>query len=154
MHQSQIANRKSKIRERVVTLQRAQVEAMFEHARTCLPAECCGLVGGHNQEAKSIYPIRNVAASALTEYEAAPEELFKAQRAMRERREELIGIYHSHPASDDPTPSSTDVRLAFYPSAVYFIIGFTQHDQPILTAFRIAESEGTWARVDVEIIGR
>jgi proteasome lid subunit RPN8/RPN11 len=77
--------------------------------------------------------------------------LFAAQRKMRERGEELLAIYHSHPRSDDPKPSATDVRLAYYPSAVYFIVGLGGA-QPRLAAFRISESDANWEVVDYEIV--
>ena len=90
-----------------------------------------------------VYRLRNVARDPLVAYEAAPEDLFGAQRLMRQRNEELLAIYHSHPRAVEPVPSEADVRLAFYPSAVYFIIGF-RGDDPVLRAFRISESEGRW----------
>jgi len=126
-------------------------ERMLAHAREAAPEECCGLVGGKGGAAASVYPLRNVAADALVAYEAAPEELFAAQRRMRERGEELFGIYHSHPRARDPVPSPADVKLAFYPSAVYFIIGFDERGRGVLRAFRISEREGRWERVGFEI---
>jgi proteasome lid subunit RPN8/RPN11 len=96
--------------------------------------------------------LRNVARNAAVAYEAAPEELFEAQRRMRACGESLVGIYHSHPRSSDPAPSPTDVRLAFYPSAVYFIIGFDATGDCVLRAFRISESEGRWEHVEFETI--
>jgi len=133
-----------------VTLE--QVSEIIAHAREAAPDECCGLIGGTTDGvARSIYRARNIAANPLVTYEAAPEDLFSAQRKMREREEELIAIYHSHPRSSDPQPSATDVRLAYYPSAVYFIVGLT-NDEPCLRAFRISESEGRWAGVEFEIV--
>ena len=120
---------------------------MFAHAREMIPTECCGLVGGSRSEAQAIYRLRNVAHDPLVGYEAAPEELFAAQREMRARGEELVGIYHSHPRSHEPAPSQTDVRLAFYPSAVYFIIGFAHEGEGVLRAFLISEGERSWERV-------
>ena len=127
----------------------ALVGQMFEHARAAAPDECCGLLGGRGAEAVSVYPLRNVAEDARVAYEAAPEELFAAQREMRARGEALLAIYHSHPRSADPAPSESDVRLAFYPSAVYLIIGFGA-DGPVLRAFRISEAEGRWERARIE----
>jgi len=124
---------------------------MFAHARECAPAECCGLLGGRGGVAASAYPLRNVAREPLLAYEAAPEELFDAQRRMRARGEGLVGIYHSHPRSSDPAPSPADVRLAFYPAAVYFIIGFDERGDGVLRAFRISEREGRWERAQVEV---
>lgn len=117
-------------------------------AREAEPAECCGLIGGTQEgHAKSIYSLRNVAANRNVSYEAAPEDLFVAQRQMREHREELLGIYHSHPRSAEPTPSETDVRLAYYPQAIYFIIGLAG-PEPVLRAFRILEQEQRWEGVE------
>jgi proteasome lid subunit RPN8/RPN11 len=70
---------------------------------------------------------------------------------MRERDEQLLAIYHSHPRSDDPEPSNTDVRLAYYPTAVYFIVGLGG-DEPLLRAFRISESEGRWEPAKYEVV--
>lgn len=136
----------------MIFLLRGQVEEMHTHAREASPAECCGLIGGaEGGAARSIYPLRNVAANALVAYEAAPEELFAAQRAMRERAEQLLGIYHSHPRAAEPLPSETDVRLAYYPAAVYFIIGLAGNE-PVLRAFRLTERAGLWEAVAYEVV--
>ncbi len=126
---------------------------MFAHARACAPEECCGLLGGEGSGAASVYPLRNVAPRPEVAYEAAPEELFEAQRSMRARGETLVGVYHSHPRSNEPAPSRTDVRLAFYPEAFYFIIGFAEGGECVLRAFRISEREGRWEPVDFEAVG-
>ena len=70
---------------------------------------------------------------------------------MRDRGEQLLAIYHSHPRAIDPKPSPTDVRLAYYPSAVYLIAGLGQ-SEPRLRAFRIDERTGSWEPVDYEIV--
>jgi proteasome lid subunit RPN8/RPN11 len=142
----------------MITLLRAQVEEMYRHAREANPAECCGLIGGSIGEsaesaesiARSVYRLRNVARSPLVAYEAAPEELFAAQKRMRERGEEMLAIYHSHPRSEEPLPSETDVRLAYYPSAFYFIIGLSGAEAT-LRAFRINEREARWERIEYRV---
>ena len=117
---------------------------IVDHAGEAAPHECCGLIGGTSEgQAKSIYRLRNIATDPLVTYEAAPEDLFAAQRIMRERGEHLLAIYHSHPRSADPHPSETDVRLAYYPSAVYLIVGLGNRE-PCLKAFRISERESRW----------
>jgi len=126
---------------------------MCAHARARVPEECCGLLGGAGNGAASVYPLRNVAPRPEVAYEAAPEELFEAQRRMRARGETLVGVYHSHPRSDDPAPSRTDVRLAFYPEAFYFIIGFGEGGTCVLRAFRISEREGRWEPASFEVGG-
>ena len=130
----------------MITLLREHLDEMLAHARGESPAECCGLVGGGHERAQTVYRLRNVARDPLVGYEAAPEELFAAQRIMRERGEELLGIYHSHPRSMEPVPSETDVRLAYYPSAIYFIIGLGANSET-LRAFRISERDASWEQV-------
>jgi [CysO sulfur-carrier protein]-S-L-cysteine hydrolase len=121
-----------------VKLLEAQIDQIISHAREAAPEECCGLIGGTDSSARTIYRMRNVASDRQMTYEAAPEDLFAAQRAMRERGEQLLAIYHSHPRSEDPKPSETDVRLAYYPTAVYFIVGLGAKE-PCLRAFCISE---------------
>jgi [CysO sulfur-carrier protein]-S-L-cysteine hydrolase len=135
----------------MIQLQREHLDEIFAHAREADPAECCGLIGGASDcRATSIYRLRNVAGDERVAYEAAPEELFAAQRQMRERDEQLIAIYHSHPRAIEPQPSETDIRLAYYPSATYLIIGLAG-SKPVLRAFRISESEQRWHAVEYAI---
>lgn len=136
----------------VITLRHSHVEEIYAHARETRPAECCGLIGGgRDSVAQNLYRLRNVARDASVAYEASPGGLFSAQRTMRERGECLLGIYHSHPRAADPVPSDADVRLAFYPEAVYFIVGFRQ-GEGVLRAFRIFEGERRWERVEYRVI--
>ena len=130
-------------------LRRALVEELFAHARRESPRECCGLVGGVGREGRSVYPLTNVAARPEVSYEAAPAELFGAQRRMRERGERLVAIYHSHPREAEPRPSERDVRSAFYPSALYLIIGFAETREAVLRAFRVFEGERRWERASL-----
>jgi len=64
-----------------------------------------------------------------TRYRIHPREQLSAVRAMDERDEELVAIYHSHPASQ-AYPSPTDREEAHYPDSVY-----------ILVSLRTAETE-------------
>lgn len=136
----------------MVAITKNQVDALIAHACEANPEECCGLIGGAaDGSAKSIYRLRNVAANPLVTYEAAPEDLFPAQRTMRERGEHLLAIYHSHPRASEPYPSETDVRLAYYPTAVYLIVGLG-NKEPCVRAFRISEKEGKWQPASLRIV--
>src|SRR5213593_1347453 len=136
----------------MVIIQKSHFDAIIDQAREASPHECCGLIGGTSGgAAQTIYRTRNVAADPLVAYEAAPEDLFTAQRAMRQRGEQLLAIYHSHPRSSDPQPSATDVRLAYYPSAVYLIVGLGR-EEPCMRAFQISEREGCWQPAEFIIV--
>jgi proteasome lid subunit RPN8/RPN11 len=147
----QMAKPQHLLRTVPITIQQSHVEEILDHARQEAPHECCGLIGGRDSQAQTVYSLRNVATDPLVTYEAAPEDLFAAQRAMRECGEQLLGVYHSHPRSEDPTPSATDVRLAYYPSAVYLIVGLGKKE-PCLRAFRISEREGRWEPAEYQVI--
>ena len=135
----------------MITLLTSHRDQLLAHASETDPAECCGLIGGgEDQQARSIYSLRNMAPNPNVAYEASPEDLFAAQRQMRERGEQLLGIYHSHPRSAEPSPSDTDVRLAYYPAATYLIVGLGA-PQPLMRAFRISEKEHAWEEVEYEI---
>ena len=136
----------------MLALSREFFDQIISHAREAAPNECCGLIGGTNDgQAKTIYRTRNIASDPLVTYEAAPEDLFAAQRSMRARGEELLAIYHSHPRARDPKPSATDIRLAYYPAAVYLIVGLG-NNEPCLRAFRINEGEGRAEPAEFRII--
>ncbi len=134
------------------TLTNAQMDEMVRHARDAMPHECCGVVGGVGNRASTIYVTRNVAINPATTYEAAPEDLFAAQRAMRARGEDLIAIYHSHPQAADAVPSGTDIRLAFYPHAVYIIVAVKEDGDECVRGFRLYADTETWESVSLHII--
>lgn len=135
----------------MITLQTSHRDQIFAYARAADPAECCGLIGGDDDgTAKTIYPMRNVAADKIVSYEAAPEDLLAAQRLMRERGEELLAIYHSHPLATEPAPSERDVRQAYHPKAVYLIVGLAG-PEPVMHAFQISKRERRWQRVEYVI---
>ncbi|HLL72001.1 MAG TPA: M67 family metallopeptidase [Pyrinomonadaceae bacterium] len=140
-----------------VTLGRAQVEEMLAHARESRPAECCGLVGERDAVGASVYRLRNTAPDPSVAYDGDPQDLCEAQRTMRARGEGLLGIYHSHTREAAPVPSESDVRLAYHPSAIYFIIGFEEGAEgedfkASLHAFRIFRSEKRWERVEYAVV--
>jgi proteasome lid subunit RPN8/RPN11 len=135
----------------VITLRASHLTDIFAHAREAGQTECCGLIGGTAEEnALTVYKMQNVARDALVSYEVAPEELFAAQREMRQRGEQLVAIYHSHPRASEPEPSESDVRLAYYPSATYLIIGLGG-PEPVMRAYRISEQQRRWERVEYAV---
>ncbi|MCA1555346.1 MAG: M67 family metallopeptidase [Acidobacteria bacterium] len=140
-----------------LTVKRAQLDEMFAHARETRPAECCGLLGGREGVGQSVYRLRNIAPDKSVAYDGDPQDLCEAQRVMRSRGEGLLGVYHSHPREAAPVPSESDVRLAYHPSAIYFIIGMDgagadENTAASLHAFRIFRSEKRWERVEYAVI--
>jgi proteasome lid subunit RPN8/RPN11 len=113
------------------------VEEMLQIARSEPVMECCGLLAGVGGVITKIFPAKNALASP-TAYEVAPQELFPLFRRMREEGLEHLGIYHSHPASEN-FPSPSDIELAGYPNEAYFIISLLPNAPHPVRAFSIRD---------------
>jgi len=75
---------------------------MVAHAEATYPNECCGaMLGNIDGDRKSVHiavRLDNAAeGSQRAYYELRPEDLLRADREARDRKMDLIGIYHSHP---------------------------------------------------------
>ena len=82
-------------------------------------------------------------------YEIAPQELLRVHDLLDEEDLEVGAIYHSHTRTE-PVPSQTDINLAFYPEALYIIVGLAGQD-PDVRAFRIVD--GRVSQADLEVVG-
>lgn len=120
---------------------------MVEQAREEAPNECCGLVGGLNGDAKSLYPARNAEASPLR-YNLDPQDQFRIMQEIEEKGEELAAIYHSHTKSP-AYPSQTDINLAAYPGVIYLIVSLAEGEEP-LRGFEIEDGEVSEVELAVE----
>jgi proteasome lid subunit RPN8/RPN11 len=125
---------------------RAIYEEMVRHAREDAPNECCGLIGGEDGEAKTLYRARNAEASPLR-YNLDPQDQFRIMTEMEERGEELSAIYHSHTGSP-AYPSQTDINLAAYPDTLYLIVSLVEGED--LRGFNIRDGEVTEVDLVVE----
>lgn len=124
------------------------LEHMRGHARKEAPAECCGLLAGPQAAITEIFPAPNASASH-NEYFIAAEQLIAALRSMRERGLNHLGIYHSHPHSEN-FPSRRDIELAYYPSCAYFIISPHGACGRDIRAFAI--QNGIVSELEVEVL--
>jgi [CysO sulfur-carrier protein]-S-L-cysteine hydrolase len=123
------------------------VDEIVAHAREDAPNECCGMIGGVDGDATSVYRSVNAEASPLR-YSLDANDQFRIMREIDERGEELAGIYHSHTASA-AYPSQTDVNLAAYPDAVYLIVSLQSPEEPELRGYWIRDGEIEEAPLDV-----
>ena len=57
-------------------------------------------------------------------------------KSMREERQELLAIYHSHPASE-PIPSQTDLANNLYEDAVIHLIISLTTTPPLIRGWRL-----------------
>ena len=112
--------------------------------------ECCGLLAGVGGVITRIFPAKNALASP-TAYDVAPQDLFQLFRRIREEELEHLGIYHSHPASEN-VPSPRDIELAAYPNEAYFIISLLPAAPNPVRAFSIRD--GRVQELKIQIVAR
>lgn len=115
---------------------RELIDEVIAHALADAPNECCGMIATSAGTAVKVYRATNSAASPLR-YEIDGLEQYRIQTEIEDSGWELGAIYHSHTRSA-PYPSQTDVNLAFYPEALYVIVGAAA-EPPEVRAFRIVD---------------
>lgn len=83
---------------------------MYRHAEEVLPLEAVALLLGTFTEdelkVSQVECLENVSKSRTTSFAVDPETQYRVLVEAEERGEEMIGIFHSHPAP--PSPSSRD----------------------------------------------
>jgi proteasome lid subunit RPN8/RPN11 len=127
-------------------ISRELLDDVIAHARADAPNECCGMIASRNGEAVAVHRARNKAASPLR-YEIDGMEQYRIQSAIDDAGLELGAIYHSHTRSA-PEPSQTDINLAFYPEALYVIVGL-EHGEPDVRAWSIVDGQVSPASLEV-----
>lgn len=119
-----------------------------EHSRREFPNEACGILAGKEGRVEKIYEMTNTDKSPSTFFMDAKEQ-FKVMKEIRNLGLEMVGIYHSHVASQ-AYPSNHDVELAFYPEVSYLIVSLEDKDNPDIRSFKI--KDGKISEEEVEII--
>lgn len=116
---------------------RQLLDEIVAHAREEAPNECCGLVGGSDGRAGTVYRARNEFESPLR-YNVHPQDLLQITNEIDDRGEELAAIYHSHTGSE-AYPSQTDINLAAnWPDPVYLICSLAS-PEPEVRGFAIRD---------------
>ncbi len=123
-------------------------DELVAHAVADAPNECCGMVASRDGEAIKVFRAANTAASPLR-YEIDGAEQYRIQMEIDDQGLDLGAIYHSHTRTD-PYPSQTDINLAFYPDALYIIVGVAG-DQVEVKAYEIRD--GKVADADLTVDG-
>jgi proteasome lid subunit RPN8/RPN11 len=127
-------------------MNRALLDEIVAHARQDAPNECCGMIASRDGEAVTVHRATNAAASPLR-YEIDGAEQYRIQMAIDDDDLDLGAIYHSHTRSE-PYPSQTDINLAFYPDALYVIVGLAG-SEPDVRAYEIRDGHVTDAELVV-----
>ena len=118
-------------------------------ARRQAHREVCGLLAGRDGVITHAFAAKNVAKDPKRNYEIAPAEIVRLLRELREKKLGLLGIYHSHPLSEN-APSEKDIRLAYYTEAAYVIVNPMPYAAHAIRAFSIRD--GCATELEIEIV--
>ncbi len=123
---------------RRLILDAEQVTTLRRHAEMHTPEECCGILVGHgaasHSEIHEVLPTRNVAEDRRRRYDIDPRQLLDAHRNARRDGHDIVGYFHSHPASP-AVPSRTDGEHA-WPDTSYVILGLENRQVTSLRSWR------------------
>src|ERR1700722_9247254 len=109
----------------MLKIKRADYDTLRRHGEETYPNECCGVLLGQMDDGgravTSVVRCGNTRSdSPHNRYHIDPAELVRIQREGRERGEDIVGFYHSHP--DHPARwSATDLAEAHWLGCSYLI---------------------------------
>jgi proteasome lid subunit RPN8/RPN11 len=130
----------------MLKLPQSAYASIRRHGEEIYPHECCGVLLGHMDE-EGIRTVTSVARagntrtdSAHNRYNIDPKELIRIQREGRERGEDIIGFYHSHP--DHPAQwSQTDLAEAHWFGCSYVITSVEKGKAVLTNSFELTGTD-------------
>jgi proteasome lid subunit RPN8/RPN11 len=130
----------------MLKLSQAHYAALRRHGEETYPQECCGvLLGGANDDGSRVVTSTARCGNTRTDspenrYHIDPRELIRIQREGRERGEDIVGFYHSHP--DHPAHwSETDLAEAHWIGCSYVITSVEKGKASMTNSFELAGSD-------------
>lgn len=127
------------------------------HGEETYPHECCGVLLGQMREDERV--VTSIARCGNTRtdspqnrYHIDPRELVRIQRQGRERGEDIVGFYHSHP--DHPARwSRTDLAEAHWFGCSYVITTVEKGKATVTNSFELTGSDENDKKLVDEKIG-
>jgi proteasome lid subunit RPN8/RPN11 len=130
----------------MLELSQSDYAALRQHGEETYPHECCGVLLGQfgDDGLKTVSRIvrcgNTRADSPHNRYHIDPKELIRIQREGRERAEDIVGFYHSHP--DHPAQwSVTDLAEAHWFGCSYVITSVQKGAAAVTNSFELTGSE-------------
>jgi len=132
----------------MLRLARGAYAALGQHGEETYPHECCGVLLGRFDDdgTKTVTRVARCGNtredSPQNRYNIDPKELIPIQRESRERGEDIVGFYHSHP--DHPAQwSPTDLAEAHWIGCSYVITSVEKGKAAVTNSFELAGSDET-----------
>jgi proteasome lid subunit RPN8/RPN11 len=114
-------------------------DGLIAHAQREAPRECCGILAGVDGAVDTVYLCRNVASKPDRDYRVDTRDQRAAFQSIVDRGKELLGFYHSHPASGTAL-SMSDRAHAYYHDVAIVIVSLAS-DPPDI-AIHAMETDG------------
>jgi proteasome lid subunit RPN8/RPN11 len=120
-------------------------ESIRRHGEETYPHECCGVllgqIDGDQRVVTSVVRAGNTRVdSPQNRYNIDPKELIRIQRAGRERGQDIIGFYHSHP--EHPAQwSQTDLAEAHWFGCSYVITSVEKGKAVLTNSFELTGTD-------------
>jgi proteasome lid subunit RPN8/RPN11 len=139
----------------MLTLERAHLEELRRHAEETYPHESCGVLlgrlDGEERVVTAVVRCGNARDdSPRNRYQIDPRDLLHIQRQGRERGEEIVGFYHSHP--DHPARwSPTDLEEAHWTGCSYVITSVERGQADLTRSFVLRGEEAAKGFHDEEV---
>jgi len=132
----------------MLKLSHSNYSALRRHGEETYPHECCGILLGRMEDdgtrtVTSTERCGNTRTdSPQNRYNIDPRELVRIQREGRERGEDIVGFYHSHP--DHPAHwSPTDLEEAHWIGCSYVITSVEKGKAAVTNSFELSGSDET-----------
>jgi len=136
-----------------------EFDAIRGHGEETYPHECCGVLLGQMRKDERV--VTSIARCGNTRvdspqnrYHIDPRELVRIQRQGRERGEDIIGFYHSHP--DYPARwSQTDLAEAHWLGCSYIITSVEKGKATVTNSFELTgndENDKKLADEKIEVV--
>jgi proteasome lid subunit RPN8/RPN11 len=141
----------------MIKVSQSAYAAFRQHGEETYPHECCGVLLGQMDQ-DGVRTVTTIARagntrtdSAHNRYNIDPKELIRIQREGRERGEDIIGFYHSHP--DHPAQwSQTDLAEAHWFSCSYVITSVEKGKAVLTNSFELTGSDENDKKLVSEMI--
>ena len=126
----------------MLRLNQTSYDHLRQHGEETYPHECCGVLLGQfvDDGSKTVTRIARAGNtrddSPHNRYHIDPKELIRIQREGRERGEDIVGFYHSHP--DHPARwSTTDLAEAHWFGCSYVITSVEKGKAVLTNSFQL-----------------
>lgn len=126
----------------MLRIAKEQYALLRQHGEETYPHECCGVLLGKFGDGERVVTStarcgNTRADSPHNRYNIDPKELVKIQREGRERGEDIVGFYHSHP--DHPAHwSPTDLAEAHWYGCSYVITSVNKRKADTTNSFELS----------------